>query len=303
MSTPRRFLPSISALRALEALDRLGSASAAADELSLTQGAVSRQLQALERQMGVDLVIREKKRLSLTPAAQDYAAQVRAALNQIAQASLRLQVAPVGGTLNLAILPTFGMRWLMPRLPDFARRHPEVTINMSTRLEKFNFASEHFDAAIHFGNPDWPDAGHLLLRNENVVPVCAPDLLLDWQIKHPQDILNLPLLHIQTRPRAWIDWLDMQGVDAPPQISGTMYDQFATITQAALHGLGIALLPDYLVEQDLAAGRLVPAYGGPTETKGAYFLVWPQAKQGDPSLRRFRDWLSDQAQPEDPLPR
>lgn len=303
MTTPRQFLPSISALRALEALDRLGSASAAAEELSLTQGAVSRQLKALEQQMGVNLVLRVKKRLSLTPAARDYAAQIRAALNQIAQASLRLQVAPAGGTLNLAILPTFGMRWLVPRLPDFARRHPEVTINMATRLEKFNFASEPFDCAIHFGAPDWPDAGHLLLRHEQVLPVCAPELLSNRKIDHPHQILDLPLLHIQTRPRAWADWLDMHGVTAPKQISGTMYDQFSTITQAALHGLGVALLPDYLVEQELAAGRLVAAFGPPTEAKGAYYLVWPQSKAGDPSLQLFRDWLTTVAQPEDPLPR
>jgi DNA-binding transcriptional LysR family regulator len=303
MSAPRRFLPSIASLRALEALDRLGSASAAAEELSLTQGAVSRQLQALEKQMGCDLIDRQHKRLSLSPAAQAYAVEIREALDRIANASLRLQVAPVGGTLNLAILPTFGMRWLMPRLPDFARLHPEVTLNMATRLVPFNFASEPFDAALHFGKAEWPGTGHMLLRHEAVLPVAAPEFLERHRIETARDLLNLPLLHIQTRPGAWRDWFERAGVTPSGPLPGTMHDQFSTITQAALHGLGVALMPDYLVDQDIATGRLCPVHGGPVETEGAYYLVWPQTRRHDPSLCAFREWLSDQAEPEDRLPR
>ncbi len=303
MSISHRFLPSISSLRALEALDRLGSASAVADEMALTQGAVSRQLQGLEQHLGVDLIQRDRKRLSIAPAAQDYVAEVRQALNQIAQASLRMQVAPVGGTLNLAILPTFGMRWLMPRLPDFARLHPEITINMSTRLEAFNFTQEPFDAAIHFGLGNWPDTDNLLLRTERVLPVCAPSLIQSRAPKSPEDLLRLPLLHIQTRPSAWQDWLEQNGVVLNAPLPGTMYDQFSTITQAAVHGLGVALIPDYLAEQDLATGRLVALHPQAIETKGAYYLVWPRAKSRDPSLMEFRHWMASKAQPEDDLPR
>lgn len=302
MVTPRRFFPSIASLRAIEALDRLGSASAAAEELALTQGAVSRQLQAMERQLGVPLVRRDQKRLSLTPAAQAYAADVRQALDRLAQASVRLQVSPTGGTVNLAILPAFGMRWLMPRLPEFARLHPDVTINMSTRLQPFNFASETFDAAIHFGTNDWPGTDRLLLRSEQVVPVCAAGFPGADAHAAPRDILDMPLLHIQTRPRAWTDWFARHGVAAPAPLPGTMYDQFSTITQAVLHGLGVALMPDYLVEQEIATGRM-RALAAPCEADGAYSLVWPQTRGHDPSLRLFRDWLATQAQPEDPLPR
>ncbi|MEX0301048.1 MAG: LysR substrate-binding domain-containing protein [Leisingera sp.] len=303
MSTPRRFLPSISSLRALEALDRLGSASAAAEELALTQGAVSRQLQSLEKQLGMELVQRDQKRLSLTSEAQDYAAEIRQALNQIVQSTLRLQAAPLAGTLNLAILPAFGMRWLMPRLPEFARLHPDVTINMSTRLEPFNFATEPFDAAIHFGNAIWPGTQALLLKHEQLLPVCAPALLQGRSIREPKDILKLPLLHIQTRTTAWRDWFQRHGISAKEELSGTIYDQFATITQAALHGLGVALMPDYLVEQDLATGRLVALHGEAAETEGAYYLIWPERKTGAPALIKFREWLAGKAQPEDPLPR
>ncbi|AZV78282.1 LysR family transcriptional regulator [Parasedimentitalea marina] len=303
MVTPRRLLPSISSLRALEALDRLQSASAVAEELSLTQSAVSRQLQTLERQLGMELIIREKKRLSLTQEAQEYAAEVRQSLSQIAQSTLRLQTSPMAGTLSLAILPAFGMRWLMPRLPDFSRLHPDVTINMATRLKEFNFSGEPFDAAIHFGYAEWPGTQSLLLKHEQVLPVCAPSLLGKMKISCPLDILKLPLLHIQTRPQAWGTWFSEQAGVSQQSVSGTMYDQFATITQAALHGLGVALMPDYLVEQELAAGSLIALHPAPVETSGAYYLVWPESKSRHAALTKFRHWLATQSQPEDPLPR
>jgi DNA-binding transcriptional LysR family regulator len=303
MTAPRRFLPSIASLRAIESLDRLGSASAVAEELSLTQSAVSRQLQTLERQLGAELILRERQRLTLTPAARLFAADVRAALAQIAQAAVRAQAGPVGGTLSLAILPAFGMRWLMPRLPDFARRHPDVTINMGTELRPFAFAGRGYDAAIHFGRADWPGTERMLLKHELVLPVCAPALLEGARVRRAADLRRLPLLHIQTRPTAWADWFARQGAPVEGALPGTIHDQFATITQAALHGLGVALMPDYLVEQELATGRLVRAFGDPVDAGGAYHLVWPREKSADPALARFRDWLAGQAQPEDPLPR
>ncbi|WP_296764143.1 LysR family transcriptional regulator [Sediminimonas sp.] len=302
MIAPRRFLPSIASLRALEALDRLESATAVAEELNLTQSAVSRQLQALEAQLGATLITRDKRRMALTPAAVSYAAEVRAALQQIAQAALRLQVMPEGGTVNLAILPTFGMRWLVPRLADFARLHPDITINMSTRLERLNFGSEPFDAAICFGHGEWPGTDRMRLRRESVVAVCAPALLDGVALHAPGDVRKLPLLHIETRPDAWPEWLAAHGVDSGA-LAGTLFDQFSTITQAALHGLGAALLPDYLAEQDLATGRLVPVWGDAVEMQGAYYLVWPRSRTHAPALQRFRDWLATQAEDEDPLPR
>ncbi len=302
MALPRRFLPSIASLRALEALDRLGSATAAADALTLTQSAVSRQIQALEEQLGVTVIVRDGRRIALTPDAVQYAAEVRAALNQIAQASLKLTVNPSGGALNLAILPTFGMRWLVPRLPDFARSHPEVTLNLSTRIKPFNFALEPFDAAIHFGLSDWPGTQSMRLRGEAVVAVCAPGLIAAKPPGTAAGLLDMPLMHIETRPHAWRAWFAAHGVETS-RVTGTIYDQFSTITQAALHGLGVALLPEYLAKGDIAAGRLVIAWGDPTPSPGAYHLVWPDAKTGDGALTKFRDWLATQIGEDDLLPR
>lgn len=303
MSLPRRFLPSIASLRALESLDRLGSATAVAEDLNQTQSAVSRQLQTLEDRLGVPLLVRQGRRLHLTPEAVDYVAEIRIALNRIAQASMKVATNPSGGALNLAILPTFGMRWLVPRLPDFARAHPEVTLNLSTRLHDFSFASEPFDAAIFFGSGDWPDTQSMLLRKEAVIAVAAPALIAGRDHARAQDLHDLPLLHIATRPDAWRAWFLAHGADAPPPATGMVYDQFSTITQAALHGLGVALLPTYLIEEELATGRLCVVYGGRTEVPGGYYLVWPSHKSRQPALRVFCRWLADQTAEEDPLPR
>lgn len=198
--TARRYLPSIASLRALEALDRLGSATAVAEELSQTQSAVSRQLQALETQLGTTLIIRDRKQMKLTPAAADYAASVREALDIIAKSSLKVQVNPDSGSLNLAILPTFGMRWLVPRLAEFAKLHPEITINMSTRIKPFSFSDEPFDAALHFGSGDLPGCEALLLKPEHIVPVCAPSLLADEVSRIPAICCPYPCYTLKRAP-------------------------------------------------------------------------------------------------------
>ena len=172
----RRYLPSIPSLLALEAVDRLGTASAAAAELNLTQGAVSRQLQVLEGQLGVALFVRDRHRLRLTPAAQDFVTEARAALHRLDQAALALRANPSGGSLNLAILPAFGMHWLAPRLAKFAGLHPEVTVNLSTRLKPFDFTDSRFDAAIHYGRQDWAGVDYLKLTEEEILAVAAPAL-------------------------------------------------------------------------------------------------------------------------------
>lgn len=303
MALPRRYLPSISALRALEALDRLGSATAVAEELNQTQSAVSRQLKGLEEQLEQSLFIRRNRRLVLTSEAQGYAAEIRRALGQIAQASMKLSLNPAGGAVNLAVLPTFGMRWLVPRLAEFTQSHPDVTLNFTTRLEPLNFATEPFDAAIYFGNPPWSGLEHLRLKSDSMLPVCAPSLLEGRKVERPQDLVSLPLMHIASRPEGWAAWFAQHGV-RDVQITGTVHDQFSTLLQAALHGLGVALVPEYLAEADLAAGRLQAAWGGPVESPGAYYLVWPLEKSRDTGLTEFRRWLAGQAEAEDdPLPR
>lgn len=286
---PRRHLPSLPSLLALESLDRLGTATAAARELALTQGAISKQLQVMEDQLGVKLVIREGKRLALTPAARDFVAEARKALRILSDASLTLRANPRGGTLSLSILPAFGMRWLAPRLAAFARAHPEVTVNLSTRLRPFDFAETGFDAAIHYGRKDWPGVSYLKLMDEQVLAVAAP-ALLPAALTEARAILDFPLLQLDSRPGDWSRWLAGHG-EADSRPPAMLFDQFSTMAQAAIHGLGLALMPVFLIEEDLAAGRLVPAFGGPVPALGSYYLVWPANRPERAALASFRDWL------------
>ena len=291
MLAPRRYLPPTTWLTAFEAVARRGTVSGAAAELSLTQGAVSRQIQNLETQLGGSLFTREKKRLKLTPAGHDYIAEVRAILGRLANASIRVGTNPGGGTLELSILPAFGTHWLAPRLPRFLGANPGVTLNLSTRVAPFDFDLERFHAAIHFGRDDWPQTDALKLMDERVLPVAAPALLRKHKINTAEDLLRVPLLRLETRPRAWARWLAEHGVDAAPD-EGMVFDQFATMARAAAHELGVALVPDYLVEGDLAEGRLVVATGAPVTSIGAYYLVWPHTAAEYPPLTALRNWLS-----------
>lgn len=286
----RRYLPSMPSLLALEAVDRLGSASAAAEELNLTQGAISRQLQVLEGQLGLSLIIRDKHRLRLTPAAQDYCREIRRALQSLSQASLTLRANPHGGALNLAILPAFGMHWLAPRLARFAAQHPEVTVNLSTRLQPFDFASSHFDAAIHYGRQDWPGVDYLPLMQEELLAVASPSLL-KTPLAAANDILSYPLLQLESRTGDWGRWLAHQG--HPGQRPAAMlFDQFATMSQGAIHGLGVALLPLFLIERELSENRLIPAFGPAIPSLGSYYLVWPKDAPPRAPLASFRDWIT-----------
>ncbi len=286
----RRYLPSMPSLLALEAVERLGSASAAAEELNLTQSAISRQLQVLEGQLGLSLIIRDKHRLRLTPAAQDYCREIRRALQSLSQASLTLRANPNGGTLNLAILPAFGMHWLAPRLARFAAQHPEVTVNLSTRLQPFDFATSHFDAAIHYGRQDWPGVDYLPLMEEELLAVAAPGLL-KAPLSSANDILSYPLLQLESRTGDWCRWLAHHGTpnQRPPAM---LFDQFATMTQGAIHGLGLALLPVFLIERELTENRLIPAFGPAIPSLGSYYLVWPKDASPRAPLASFRTWIA-----------
>jgi LysR family transcriptional regulator, glycine cleavage system transcriptional activator len=288
---PRRYLPPIPALMALEAVDRLGTTSEAAKELSLTQGAISRALQGLEAQLGVPLILRERQRLRLTPAGRDYVAEVRKALNLLASASLTLRANPTGGSLNLAILPAFGMHWLAPRLARFTQSHPEVTINLSTRLRPFDFTGTAFDAAIHYGRQDWPGVDYLKLMVEEVIAVAAPGFA---PLTEASDILRHSLLQLESRTGDWGRWLAHHGHPGlrPP---GMMFDQFATLTQGAIHGMGAALIPTFLIQRELAEGRLVPVFGPAIPALGSYYLVWPKTGPDRAPLRSLRLWLQAEA--------
>ncbi|EJK87910.1 transcriptional regulator [Rhizobium sp. AP16] len=293
MITPRRFLPSLSLLSAFEAAARTGSVTVTARELDLTQSAVSRQIKALEEQLGVELFVRERQTIRLTLAGDSYAREIREALRRISSASLDLRANPNGGTLNVAILPTFGTRWLAPRLGDFLATNPGITINLVTRLSPFDFRLDSIDAAIHFGHPHWPGAELAFLMSERTMPACSPDFLARHRLVEPADFLQVPLLHLTTRPDAWEKWLAANGAPASG-VRGMLFDQFATAAQAAISGLGVALLPTFLIQEELKRGELVAASPNELESDERYYLACPFERLAYPPLVRFREWIVNQ---------
>ncbi|MGY2812026.1 LysR family glycine cleavage system transcriptional activator [Bradyrhizobium sp. USDA 4506] len=294
MHRPRRFLPSTALLAAFESAARLGSVTLAAGELSLTQSAVSRQIKLLEEQLEVELFARERQAMRLTAAGEAYAREVREALRKITTASFNVRANPRGGTLNLAILPTFGTRWLAPRLPKFLAQNAGITINLATRLTYFDFRTEVLDAAIHFGPQDWHGVEMALLRSEQVVPACSPELKKQHRFRTADDLNKVPLLSISTRPNAWDQWFSIQHIVGQP--GQTMYfDQFATVARAAMVGVGVALLPTFLIQEELASGKLVRAVNLPMESSERYYLVWPPERSTHPPLIAFRNWLLAEA--------
>lgn len=272
-------------------LVRHGSVTLAAEELHLTQSTVSRLIATLETQLGKDLFVRQKRRLVPTPAALSYQNDVAKALDVIQKSSMAVVANPEGGTVSLAVLPTFATRWLGPRMSGFFQSHPGIAVNMSTRLRRFDFEVEQFDAVIFFGKPNWPGAGHLKLLDECYTACAAPAFLQANPIAQPSDLAGLPRLRLETRPNAWTDWF--AGQDSPPmEGSGMVMDQFSMMTQAAISGLGLALLPDYLAQTEIAEGRLVPVLHQAVAVPEAYWLAWPNNKNSLAPLAVLRDWLT-----------
>jgi len=291
MLPPRRFLPSFSLLSAFEAAARTGSVTAAANELGLTQSAVSRQISALEKQLGVALFLRERQTIRLTLAGDAYAREVREALRRISNASLNLRANPAGGTLNLAILPFFGTRWLTPRIGKFLDQHPGMVVNLITRLEPFDFRFDTLDAAIHFGQARWPGAALSFLMDEQTVPACSPEFKARHLLQVPADLLHAPLLHLSTRPDAWELWLRQNNVPFET-VHGMLFDQFTTMVEAARSGLGAALLPRFLIERELEEGQLVLAADAEPMPTGQYYLAYLPDRASYPPLAAFRDWIA-----------
>ncbi|MND80574.1 Glycine cleavage system transcriptional activator [compost metagenome] len=289
----RKLLPSTSALAAFDSVARLGSFSLAADELSLTQGAISRQVSGLEEQLGVLLFDRTSRGVVLTSAGAEFAKAIAGALSQIRSASLHAMTKRHSDQLNLAILPTFGTRWLMPRIPGFVARHPEITLNFATRIGVFDFDRDGIDMAIHVGQPEWPGAECIFLMDEMVAPVCSPAFLSSHPVGKAQDLLRLPLLHMASRPGGWKHWFESLRI-AGSMSEGMRFEQFGSVTQACIAGLGVGLMPLFLIDTELASGQLVEAFPHQVVSPSAYYVVAPQAKAGFPPVVAFRAWLMEE---------
>lgn len=292
----RRKIPSTAALISFEAAARHESFTRAAEELSLTQGAICRQIASLEDFLSVELFRRSRRGVKLTEAGLSYSRRVATQLDAVERDTLSVMGQQGANVIELAVVPTFGTQWLLPRLKDFQLKHPEVTVNLTNRTRPFLFADTEFDAAIYFGDADWSGTESHRLMGENPMPVCSPSLLGDHTQLTAQAIAELPLLQQTTRPYAWRQWFNSQQLNIPRDMTGPRYELFSMLAQAAMHDMGVALIPPFLIQRELAEKRLVVANPQALSSIKAYYLMIPERKIESASLKAFRDWLVNQAQ-------
>nr|WP_269450697.1 LysR substrate-binding domain-containing protein [Stenotrophomonas sp. MMGLT7] len=281
---------------AFEAAARHGSFARAADELSLTEGAISRQIGRLEAFLGIPLFERTGNRVRLLPNKERYAAQVRELLDRLDRDSQYLMGQPSDGAgLDIAVIPTFAMRWLIPRLSRFRQEHPNITVHLAERMEPFVLAGSGFDAAIHFEHPAWTGMRTHRLLHEALVPVCHPALAQE-EDEGAELLDKLPRLHRRQNPDAWQRYSEETGIALANPAVGARYDLHAMLIEAALAGLGVALVPRLYVEAELAQGRLVAPWPEGRTISKTFCLVLPEPVDlSEGPIQAFAQWILDEA--------
>jgi len=291
-----RLLPSLNAIRTFEAVARYNSFTRAAEELNVTQSAASRLVRSLEEYLQVPLFTRQSRRIELTDQGRFYNELVRDSLDLIEAGTVELISSKEGkGTLSIGMLPTFGTRWLVPRLPSFQEAHPEISLNIISSDGELDFTKERIDVAIRFGHGEWRDAIVDPLMSEEIQVVCSPKLM---EGEHPitsYDSLRYHrLIRHSTRPSSWDHWFRSVGAHREDQQWGPTLEHFFMVIQAAVAGLGVALLPTFLIEDDIRNGNLVTPFPDRIAGPGAYYLITSAAKSELPRVKIFRKWLLDQ---------
>lgn len=289
----RRVLPSLNALRTFEAVARHNSFTRAAEELNVTQSAASRLVHSLEEYLEVPLFTRRSRRIQLTDQGTYYSRLVSRSLDLLEAGTVELMSSRAGqGTLSVGMLPTFGTRWLLPRLPSFQKLHPDISVNVVSSDGDLDFTRERIDIAIRFGHGEWSDALVDPLMGEEVQVVCSPLLVdPDRPLDHPSDITRYRLIEHSTRPHSWEHWFRSVGAELSPIDWGPRLEHFFMIIEAAKAGLGMALLPTFLIEEELRTGSLIAPFKTRVSGPGAYYLVTPQTKAGLPRVTAFRRWV------------
>ncbi|MEX1057192.1 MAG: transcriptional regulator GcvA [Natronospirillum sp.] len=297
-----RYLPTFAAMQCFESAARHLSFTRAAEELNLTQSAVSKQVAQLESILEHNLFTRIRRRLHLTAEGVLYLAEVRKVLSQVEMSTRYMQA--YGGeneVLNVSTLPTFGARWLLPRLNGFRLQHPRVFLNIANCSEPFDLEQESVDVAFFYGHGRWPKAACTKLRDEAVVPVCSPDIVNVAELESPKQLTKLVLLQLSSRPEQWHDWFAAQNLYTSHSYYGPRFDSFDMILRAARSGCGVALVPRFLAQEELSEGKLVVPWDYEIAGTGAYYMAVPEHKTGLPKVQYFRDWVLERAPIENSL--
>ena len=290
-----RRLPVLNALKSFEAAARHESFTRAAEELNVTQGAVSHQVKALEQELGVKLFNRERQRLVITESGRQYLAVVRDAFDRIAIGTERLMQRQSSGALTLSTSPDFAAKWLVHRLGRFSAAHPEIDLTVSASMHHVDFAREEVDLAVRHGDGTWPGLHLERLSAEQLFPVCSPKLVTGKQrLRSPADVLKFPILHLDNS-KDWARWLEAAGVAGADQVRGPVLNRASMLIDAAVDGQGIALARTTLAAWDLLGGRLVRPFAAALRLSKSYWIVCPKATASLPKIVTFRDWLLKEA--------
>jgi LysR family glycine cleavage system transcriptional activator len=300
-TSERRRLPPLNALRAFEAAARHLNFSRAADELSVTPGAVSQQIQNLEDYVGAALFKRTPKGLLLTDAAQTALPALREAFDRLAEAASLLTAAVDGRRLTLTAPPSFAAKWLVPRLGAFEQAHPQVDVWLSAGIELVDLSAGEVDVAIRYGSGRYPGLEVKRLLGEEVIPVISPELLSQQPLESPNDLKQHVLLHdgspdLDDSCPDWPMWLAARGVRGVDGNRGPRFNQSSLVIEAAANGRGVALAKRTLALADLEGGRLVAPLQIATAVDFAYYLVHSKAKGRLPQVKAFISWIEAEAQ-------
>jgi LysR family glycine cleavage system transcriptional activator len=290
-----RKLPALNALKAFEAAARHESFTTAANELAVTQGAVSHQVKALEIELGLRLFRRERQRLVLTEAGRSYLEVVRDSFDRLAAGTERLLQRQNAGVLTVTTSPNFASKWLVHRLGRFADAHPGIDLRVSASLHHVDFAREDIDLAIRHGEGQWPGLHVTRLCVEELFPVCSPKLLRGRSaLRSPVDLKHHTLLHLDDR-NGWARWLEQADVRDADPTRGPVFNQASMAIDAAIDGQGVALARTALAAWDLLAGRLVRPFALALKVPFAYWIVCPKSNADLPKISTFREWLLAEA--------
>ncbi|NNU15767.1 transcriptional regulator GcvA [Parvularcula sp. ZS-1/3] len=295
-----RKLPPLNALRAFEAAARHLSFSRAADELSVTPGAISQQMRILEGWLGSPLFKRDPKGLQLTEAGIAALPHMREGFDRLATGTRLMQAGTGPSKITVSVAPSFASKWLVPRLDQFQEQRPDLDVYVHADMEVVDFATADVDVAIRFGRGNYEGLMAERLLTESIVPVCAPGLPTEEApLEKPEDLANHTLIHDDSERdgvASWAMWLRAAGVEAGGE-RGPRFNQSSLVIEAAVAGKGVALARYALAVADLEAARLVVPFGHETPTDFAYWVVYPEAKAALPDVKAFIDWVKNEARP------
>jgi LysR family glycine cleavage system transcriptional activator len=288
-------LPPLNPLHVFEVASRLLSFTKAADELSVTQSAVSRQIAALEAAINVKLFNRERDGLVLTTAGEAYRKEIGPAFARILWATNEIRAHRLSIPLQLRVYSSFASRWLIPRLPSFRARHPGIELRMNTAAQPVDFSRDTVDLAIQFGDGNWPNISSKKIMDDAIQPVCSRGLLDKvGGIRTVDDLAKVQLISARLRALDWKDWLKAQNANI--SLRNCMeFPSSQLAYEAAATGLGVAMGQLALVQGDVADGRLVYLFDKPLKRRLGYYAMWPKDLSLSPNMRKFLDWLSSEA--------